>query len=100
MRGASRQSIAETARHAAGTLGCRPRHEVQKCVCGTQPQNRDEGEMAVSANVKKGATWLVIAFALFFLFTQPERSADLVLAAVALLRDAANAIVTFFESLV
>lgn len=56
--------------------------------------------MAVSANVKKGVTWLVVAFALFFLFTQPQRSADLVLAAVDLLRQAADAVVAFFEALV
>lgn len=54
----------------------------------------------MNPNVKKVLTWIIIAFALFFLFTQPERSADLVLAAIALLQEAAEAVITFFESLI
>jgi hypothetical protein len=54
----------------------------------------------MSANVKKVVTWAVVAFVAWFLFTQPEESANLVTGAVGLLQQAAEAVQTFFQSLV
>lgn len=53
----------------------------------------------MSANVKKYLTWAVIAFIAFYLFTQPAQSAGVVRGGVGLLEQAANSVVTFFDSL-
>lgn len=53
----------------------------------------------MSANVKKVLTWSVVAFVAFYLFTQPQASADVVLGALGLLQSAAEAVGTFFRSL-
>lgn len=60
----------------------------------------ETGLVTVNANVKKVLTWLVVAFVLWFLFTQPTQSADLVQGVVGLLQQAAEAVITFFRSLV
>ncbi|MCA1674448.1 MAG: hypothetical protein LC799_20410 [Actinobacteria bacterium] len=54
----------------------------------------------MSANVKKYLSWIALAFVAFYLFTQPEQSANLVRSGIGLLQQAANSVVTFFESLV
>lgn len=54
----------------------------------------------MSANVKRILTWVVVAFLAFFLFTQPIQSAELVRGGIGLLGQAAEAVVTFFQSLV
>lgn len=56
--------------------------------------------VAMSGNVKKTLTWAGIAFVAWFLFTQPEQSASLVTGLVSMLQQAAEAVITFFESLV
>lgn len=54
----------------------------------------------MSGNVKKVLTWAGIAFVAWFLFTQPNQSAELVTGAVGLLQQAAESVTTFFQSLV
>jgi hypothetical protein len=54
----------------------------------------------MSGNVKKVLTWAGVAFVAWFLFTQPEQSASLVTGAMGMLQQAADAVITFFESLV
>lgn len=54
----------------------------------------------MSANAKKAITWIVVAFVLWFLFTQPTQSAELVRGGVGLLQQAAESVMTFFQSLV
>lgn len=53
----------------------------------------------MSANAKKILTWAVVAFIAFYLFTQPQASANVVLGALSLLQSAAESVVTFFQSL-
>jgi hypothetical protein len=53
----------------------------------------------MSANVKKVVTWAIVGFAAFYLFTQPQDSANVVTGALGLLQQAADAVVTFFQSL-
>lgn len=53
----------------------------------------------MSANVKKYLTWLIVAFIAFYLFTQPTQSAGVVRGGVGLLEQAADSVVTFFDSL-
>ncbi len=53
----------------------------------------------MSANVKKVLTWTIAGFAAFYLFTQPQDSANVVMGALGLLQQAADAVVTFFQSL-
>lgn len=53
----------------------------------------------MSANVKKVLTWAIVAFVAFYLFTQPSESANVVTGALGLLQQAADAVVTFFQSL-
>lgn len=55
--------------------------------------------MALSANAKKVLTWLVVAFVAFYLFTQPQASADFVRGVLGLLQDGAEAVGMFFSSL-
>lgn len=50
-------------------------------------------------SVKKVAGWLIIAFALFYVLTAPESSAELVRSAVNTLGDAAQAFARFLQSL-
>jgi large-conductance mechanosensitive channel len=54
----------------------------------------------VAVNLKKVVTWLVIAFVVFYVIQEPERSADLVRNAGEALGDAASSLSTFVESLV
>jgi hypothetical protein len=51
-------------------------------------------------SVKKILTWLVIAFALFYVIQAPEASADLVRSAGNALGDAAQSLAEFVGSLV
>ena len=51
-------------------------------------------------SVKKVLTWLVIAFALFYVIQAPEASAQLVRSAGNALGDAAQSLATFVGSLV
>jgi hypothetical protein len=48
---------------------------------------------------KKLVIWLVIAFAAFYLFTQPESAADLVGGAFAAVGDAFTKVIRFFKRL-
>jgi hypothetical protein len=48
---------------------------------------------------KKGITFLVIAFALFYLVTQPEGAATAVKATFSVIGDAFDAIIKFFNAL-
>ena len=50
-------------------------------------------------NAKKVGILVGVAFALFFVITQPQGSADLVLSILYILRDAANAVVEFIRAL-
>lgn len=51
-------------------------------------------------NVKKLIAWLIIAFIIFFIVTQPETSADMVRSAFRGLSNAAAAFANFITSLV
>ena len=53
----------------------------------------------MSASLKKVLTWAFVAFIAFYLFTQPNDSANVVTGALGLLQQAANSVVTFFQSL-
>ncbi len=53
----------------------------------------------MSPNIKKFLIFGVVALVLFFLISRPNESADAVQAALGWLRDGAEAIVTFFQSL-
>lgn len=50
-------------------------------------------------SVKKLAGWLVVAFAVFYVLTAPESSADIVRSALDALADAARAFARFLQSL-
>ncbi len=50
-------------------------------------------------NAKKAGILVGVALALFFVISQPQQSADLVLSILTILRDAANSIVLFVRSL-
>jgi len=52
----------------------------------------------MNASVKKILTWAVVAFIAFYLFTQPNDSANVVTSALGMLQQAADAVVTFFQS--
>jgi hypothetical protein len=49
---------------------------------------------------KKSVTLLAIAFAAFYLFTQPENAADAVRGAVGAVTDGYDAVIRFFNALV
>jgi hypothetical protein len=49
--------------------------------------------------MKKLLGVIVIAFAVFYLFTQPQSAADAVRGAVSVLGDAFNAVITFIGAL-
>lgn len=51
-------------------------------------------------NVKKLIAWLLVAFLIFFIVTQPETSADMVRSAFRGLSNAASAFANFVTSLV
>jgi hypothetical protein len=51
-------------------------------------------------NIKKLVAWLVVAFIVFFIVTQPETSADMVRSAFRFLSNAASAFANFITSLV
>lgn len=53
----------------------------------------------MSGNTKKIFTWAVVAFILWFLFTQPDQAAAAVRGALDLLLQAGEAVVDFFEGL-
>lgn len=48
---------------------------------------------------KKGVTLLAIAFAAFYLFTQPENAADAVRGALSAVGDGFQAVIRFFNAL-
>jgi hypothetical protein len=48
---------------------------------------------------KKGITFLVIAFALFYLVTQPEGAANAVKDTISVIGDVFDAIIKFFNAL-
>ncbi len=50
-------------------------------------------------NAKKLGILVGVAFALFFVISQPQGSADLVLSVLNILRDAANSVVSFVRAL-
>jgi hypothetical protein len=56
-------------------------------------------EEAVTDVAKKSVTLLVIAFALFYLFTQPENAADAVRGAGNAVGDGFQAVIRFFNAL-
>ncbi len=62
------------------------------------PAVRADPEVAVS--LKKVLTWLVVAFALFYVIQAPEASAQLVRTAGQALGDAASSLAAFVSSLV
>jgi hypothetical protein len=49
---------------------------------------------------KRGVTLLAIAFAAFYLFTQPENAADAIKGALDAIAEAFHAIIRFFNALV
>jgi hypothetical protein len=53
----------------------------------------------VNANTKKIVTWLIVAFVLFFVLGQPRQAADIVHSGVDVLHQAAEAAITFMQSL-
>ena len=53
----------------------------------------------MSATVKKVLIWAFVAFVAFYLFSQPQDSANVVTGALGLLQQAANSVVIFFDSL-
>lgn len=53
----------------------------------------------MSATVKKVLTWAFVAFVAFYLFSQPNDSANVVTGAFGLLQQAADSVVIFFDSL-
>jgi len=53
----------------------------------------------MSATVKKIVIWAFVAFIAFYLFTQPNDSANVVDGALGLLLQAADSVVIFFDSL-
>jgi len=53
----------------------------------------------MSATVKKVLIWAFVAFVAFYLFTQPNDSANVVDGAVGMLQQAADSVVVFFQSL-
>ena len=53
----------------------------------------------MNASVKKVLTWAFVAFVAFYLFSQPQDSANVVTGALGLLQQAANSVVIFFDSL-
>jgi len=50
-------------------------------------------------NVKRVIAWLLLAFVIFFIVTQPETSADMVRSAFRGLSNAASALANFLTSL-
>jgi hypothetical protein len=56
-------------------------------------------ENAMTDAAKKGITFLVIAFALFYLVTQPEGAATAVKTTISVIGDAFDAIIKFFNAL-
>jgi hypothetical protein len=55
--------------------------------------------VAVNANTKKIVTWVIVAFVLFFVLGQPQQAAGIVQGALGLLQDAAEAAITFMQTL-
>jgi hypothetical protein len=49
---------------------------------------------------KKGVTLLVIAFAAFYLFTQPENAADAIKGVLEAVAEGFHAVIRFFNALV
>lgn len=60
---------------------------------------RDGGEGGRLVSVKKVAAWLLVAFALFYVVTAPESSAEIVRSALSALADAARSFARFLQSL-
>jgi hypothetical protein len=65
---------------------------------GWQADVRTE-ENTMTDAAKKGITFLVIAFALFYLVTQPEGAATAVKVAISAIVTAFDAIIKFFNAL-
>jgi Sec-independent protein translocase protein TatA len=54
----------------------------------------------VTVNLKKVVTWLVVAFVIFYVIQQPEKSAEMVRGAGHALGEAASSMAAFVGSLV
>jgi hypothetical protein len=54
----------------------------------------------VAVNLKKVVTWLIVAFVMFYVIQQPEKSADMVRSAGHALGSAASSMAAFVGSLV
>ncbi|MGH4014116.1 MAG: hypothetical protein ACRDSL_09355 [Pseudonocardiaceae bacterium] len=53
----------------------------------------------MSAKTKKYLTWIIIAFVLFFIISQPNQAADFVRDGVGMLQDAGRRAMAFMDSL-
>lgn len=53
----------------------------------------------MSAKTKRSMTWIAIVLVVFFVVSQPQQSAGVVRDAVGLLQQAAQALITFLQSL-
>ncbi len=53
----------------------------------------------MSANIKKVLTWAVVAFVVFYMYSDPGGVANVVNGALGMLQSAANSVVVFFQSL-
>ncbi len=73
--------------------------ECGRTVAETFPRSGETRVVAVSANMKKYVTWIIIAFVLFFVLGQPQQAAGIVRSGVDLLENAAEAAITFMQSL-
>lgn len=73
--------------------------ECGRNVAETFPRSGETRVVAVSANMKKYVTWIIIAFVLFFVLGQPQQAAGIVQGGVGMLEDAARSAITFMESL-
>lgn len=71
-------------------------HAVQKHVRGFDPPTANGGLV----DLKKLLTLIVVALALFFVFTRPQTAGNLVTDGLGLLRDGAEQVVAFITSIV
>ena len=72
-------------------IGCASVPQWVRCARGGREETR--------VNVKRVIAWLLLAFVIFFIVTQPETSADMVRSAFRGLSNAASALANFLTSL-
>jgi large-conductance mechanosensitive channel len=72
--------------------------EAARKATGAGPYEYTPTEVAV--NLKKVVTWLIVAFVVFYVIQQPEKSADMVRSAGHALGAAASSMSAFVGSLV